>query len=262
MGFARVVNMVEYQNLFPDDRTFRYWLAPRAFYQPFSREIEQLSASLADDISRAWLDAILAFRLSGNYARLPAASPADQYAPGDLPRWPNPMRFIDCGAYNGDTIEQFSRRGYRFDAIAAFEPDAGNFSKLARRAAAHGPAVCFPCGVGSSTSLVRFQSGAGMASRSSPDGDSAIQCVAIDEALGNFEPTLIKMDIEGAELDGLCGARGVIAASRPGLAICVYHQPAHLWQVPLLISSWNLGYSLYFRGHGHNSFDLVLYAIP
>lgn len=263
MGFARVVNMVEFQNLFPDDRPFRYWLAPRAFYRPFLPEIEQLSASLADETSLAWLNAVLAFRLTGDYARLPAASPGDQYSPDGLPRWPNPMRFIDCGAFNGDTIEQFARRdGYRFDAIAAFEPDPANFVTLARRAAAYGPAVCFPCGVAGSISLVRFQSGQGMGSRGSPDGDSAIQCVAIDEALGNFGPTLIKMDVEGAELDALWGARGVIAAARPGLAICLYHQPSHLWQVPLLIGGWNLGYRLYFRGHAHSGFDLVLYAIP
>jgi FkbM family methyltransferase len=263
MGFARVVNMVQYQNLFPNDRTFRYWLAPSAFYHPFLPKIEQLSAALDDDLSRAWLNAILTFRLSGDYARLPAAKPYDQYGPNDLPRWPNPMRFIDCGAFNGDTIEQFARRdGYRFDAIAAFEPEPKNFSELARRAAAHGPVVCFPCGVAGSTSLVRFQSGHGMGSRSSSDGDSAIQCVAIDEALGNFRPTLIKMDVEGAELGALHGARGVVAASRPGLAICVYHEPAHLWQVPLLIRDWNLGYRLYLRGHAHSGFDLVLYAIP
>lgn len=263
IGFARVVNMVEYQNLFPDDRPFRYWLAPRAFYGPFLPEIERLSASLADETSRVWLKAVLAFRLTGDYARLPAATPRDQYSPDGLPRWPNPMRFIDCGAFNGDTIEQFARRdGYRFEAIAAFEPDPANFAALARRAAAHGPAFCFPCGVAASTSLVRFQSGQGMGSRSSPDGDSAIQCVAIDEALRNFGPTLIKMDIEGAELDALWGARGVIAASRPGLAISLYHQPAHLWQIPLLIAGWDLGYRLYVRVHSHNGFEVVLYAIP
>jgi FkbM family methyltransferase len=263
MGFARVINMVEYQNLFTDDQPFRYWLTPGTFYQPFLLEIDQLLALLADEMSRVWLKAVLAFRLTGDYSRLPSPTPRDQYRPDGLPRWSNPMRFIDCGAFNGDTIEQFARRdGYRFDAIAAFEPDPGNFAALTARASTHGPSACFPCGVGASTSLVRFQTGQGMGSRSSPEGDSAIQCVAIDQALGNFRPTLIKMDIEGAELEALWGARNTIMASRPGLAISLYHQPAHLWQIPLLISSWSLGYRLYIRGHAHNGFELVFYAIP
>ena len=262
MGFARVVNIVEYQNLFPDDRGFRYWLAPRTFYRPFLQDFERLSAALADDESRAWLKSLLLLRLTGDYAALPAHTPQEQYGPKALPRWPNPMRFIDCGAFTGDTIEHFARGDYRFDAIAAFEPDPANFGPLRSRATAHGPAACFPCGVGASTSIVRFQSGAGMGSRSSPDGDSFIQLVAIDDALGNFGPTLIKMDVEGAEIDALWGAKKTIETYRPGLAICIYHQPAHLWQIPLLIQSWNLGYRLFIRGHGGNGFDLVMYAIP
>ena len=44
------------------------------------------------------------------------------------------------------------------------------------------------------------------------------------------------MDIEGAEYEALLGARGTISKYRPGLAISLYHRPADLWQIPLLIN--------------------------
>jgi len=38
------------------------------------------------------------------------------------------------------------------------------------------------------------------------------------------------MDIEGAEIDALQGAKKIIQKSNPMLAICVYHKPNHLWK--------------------------------
>lgn len=263
VGFARVMNMVEFQNGFPQDRTFRYWLAPASDYRPHLARIEALLEVLGDDRSRQWVSSVLEFRLSGDYACLPAPSPADAYFPQDLPRWADPIRFVDCGAYTGDTIERLAQSGgYRFEAIVAFEPDPSNYAQLARNAARWGPAVCLPCAVGASTARIGFASGLGTGSRASEIGDLQVQCVAIDEALGGFRPTLIKMDIEGAELDALSGARRTIAESRPALAICLYHQAAHLWEIPLLVHSWDLGYDLFVRCHAHGSFELVLYAVP
>jgi hypothetical protein len=86
--------------------------------------------------------------------------------------------------------------------------------------------------------------------------------VSIDDALHGFSPNFIKMDIEGAELAALLGARRTIHDCRPGLAICLYHHPAHLWQIPNLIRSWNLDYRFYLRVHSNNGFELVMYAVP
>ena len=73
---------------------------------------------------------------------------------------------------------------------------------------------------------------------------------------------IIKMDIEGSEYDALLGGIKIIHDIRPGLAISVYHKPSDLWELPLLIDSWNLGYDLYLRSHQYNGFYVVLYAIP
>jgi FkbM family methyltransferase len=262
LGFRRTLNMVHFHNLFPDGQPFRFWLTSRAFYRGREREIEAAASLLGDATSRRWFNDVLAFRLTGDYGRLPVPSPADQYFPGDLPRWKNPMRFVDCGAFDGDTVLALGRAGYELDAIAAFEPDPENYAALVGRVRCHPSAFCFPCGVAGSTGQTRFAAGAGMGSHEAADGNTVIQCVALDDALSGFRPTFLKMDIEGGEPDALEGARRMIAAERPSLAIALYHEPSHLWEIPRKIADWDLGYRLEIRGHGHGSYDTVLYALP
>lgn len=253
-GFRRTLNMVDFYNLFPD-QPWRYWIAPRSFYREHEDEIERARAMLGDDLSREWFDTVLAFRLTGDYSHLLRPTD-DQYFPAGLPRWPSPMRYVDCGAYNGDTIEAFAGAGYAFDEIAAFEPDPENFATLSRLAL---PMRCFQSGVSDRARSVSF-SAAGPSGKTG-SGEMTIQCVAIDDAIPGFRPTLIKMDVEGDELDALRGARKTLE-DRPGLAISLYHHPEHHWAIPLHLAALDLGYRFEIRGHTQQSFDTVLYAYP
>lgn len=265
MGFAKVLNVVEFYNHFPNAIPDHYWLTDSSYYTPFTNAIASLKNLLADEKSRHLLDAVVEFRCTGDYSKLPLPSLDDQYKPTDLPQWNNPLRFIDCGAFDGDTLDHLQKAGYRFEAISAFEPDQENYRALVTRIRAQfpsTPATCFPCGVSATSDMLRFDANEGMSSALNSQGSTCIQCVAIDEALIGFLPNLIKMDIEGAEPDALLGAKKTIETSRPGLAISLYHHPAHLWQIPLLVASWQLDYTFFIRAHGHNTFDLVMYAFP
>ncbi|MBO5118814.1 hypothetical protein J6B78_02715, partial [Methanocorpusculum sp.] len=63
----------------------------------------------------------------------------------------------------------------------------------------------------------------------------------------------------------LKGARNHILAEKPKLAICVYHKPDDLWEIPEYILSLNPKYKLYLRqymfGNGENPWETVLYAV-
>jgi FkbM family methyltransferase len=174
-------------------------------------------------------------------------------------RWAEPMRFIDCGAYDGDTIQLMLDNSYDLDAVIALEPDQHNYAKLASRFGDLN-AVFLPCGVSSSAGFARFHRGLGVSSRIGEVGETTIQCVSIDEALPSFAPTLIKMDIEGAEPAALRGAERTLRRHRPGLAIAIYHKPEHLWEIPLWLARLTLGYRMYLRGHHHTGYDLILYC--
>jgi len=75
-------------------------------------------------------------------------------------------------------------------------------------------------------------------------------------------PTYIKLDIEGAEKAALEGAVKTISRHAPKLAVCVYHKPADLWELPLYIREIYPAGKMYLRSHGENGFETVLYVLP
>ena len=72
--------------------------------------------------------------------------------------------------------------------------------------------------------------------------------------------SLIKMYIEGAELDAISGAKHLIENGSP-LAISVYHKPSDIWMIPELILSINPCYKFYLRHYSKSIVDTVLYGI-
>lgn len=71
----------------------------------------------------------------------------------------------------------------------------------------------------------------------------------------------IKMDIEGSETEALDGAAKIIREFKPKLAICAYHKPNDLWEIPIRLKSLNQGYELYFGHHSPIPWESVFYAI-
>lgn len=66
-----------------------------------------------------------------------AMAPGAQYFPNYLFQLGNNEVFVDCGAYDGDTVDELRRASNdQFVCIIAFEPDPDNFSAL--RSAANG----------------------------------------------------------------------------------------------------------------------------
>jgi FkbM family methyltransferase len=163
----------------------------------------------------------------------------------------------------GDTLA--AMEGYKLEAVAAFEPDQENFQALKiwveQAVGLPKETVLFPCGLGSQTGWQSFHSSQQAGSAMGEAGETAIQVLALDDVLPRFEPTFIKLDIEGAETAALNGAAQTITSSQPRLAICVYHRPDDLWNVPLLMRQLVPGHRLFLRYHGFNGFDAVAYAI-
>lgn len=271
LGYGPCIPFVGFHDRFATDLGDRFWLTRRSYYEEHVMVIVEASTLWADEASPQLYTALIEFRRTGDYTHLPPPqTDQPQYFPRDLPGWPpaTPLRFVDCGAYDGDTLTALANIGIPVEAIAAFEPDLANFRYLAERAWAYRPTPpggipLWPCAVAARTERLPFSASEGEGSHLSTGGDEmVISCVALDDALPGFRPNLIKMDIEGAELDALQGSRALITRHRPGLAICVYHRPGHLWEIPLLFHCWQVDYEFYLRAHAHNGFEVVLYAVP
>ncbi|MCU1234543.1 MAG: hypothetical protein JWP63_2510, partial [Candidatus Solibacter sp.] len=197
------------------------------------------------------------------------ADPVPQtiYFPDDLFALTEREVFIDCGGYDGDTVRAFLKvSASRFERIVAFEPDPISYDKLVASVAAlpreiAGRIETHRKATGSANGTVRF---AALGTRESAIGvgDSEVECVTLDRALSDAVPTHVKMDIEGAEMEALEGARNTIARHSPVLAICTYHLQNDLWRIPALIHSINPEYKFYLRPHLLEGWDVVCYAIP
>ncbi|MCL4529160.1 MAG: FkbM family methyltransferase [Chloroflexi bacterium] len=267
LDFSRIITPVELYDDFADDLGTRFWLTSRDFYADYRREIDAVSNLFTDETSRDLYNRLIQFRLAGDYSILPGPDLEHQYFPADIPVWKTPLRFVDCGAYDGDTLTSFINAGIPIEAIAAFEPDENNFRKLSQfiqdKKDRFLSASLWPCGVFSSTTQLKFSTGRGEASNINTTGNGMLQCVSLDEAIPTFAPNLIKMDVEGAEYEALLGAKKTIMNNCPGLAIAVYHRPEHIWQIPLLIKHWMDGeYTYHLRAHAFNDFEVIFYAVP
>ena len=70
----------------------------------------------------------------------------------------------------------------------------------------------------------------------------------------------IKMDIEGAELSALMGAKQTITQHKPTLAICVYHSLKDFYEIPEFITKLDLGYQFYLQHSTVHGDETVLFA--
>lgn len=261
-GVERVLTPIHLPQLIDRPKTRPgYWLDLDFDYQAHDAGFTRARALLADDKSRTLFDAILRYRRNGHIADCPSPSADDEYTPADLPRFAEPLRLVDCGAFTGVAIHKFLKAGYAIDSLVAFEPDAASFATLAARNFPVRQSLTLPLGTWSTTTQLKFSSESSMASHLDESGDVTIQCVAIDDVLHGEPVNLVKLDVEGAEIETLKGMARTIRDQRPNLLVSAYHTPGHLHEIAELIDEWALGYRFHLRVHEHNSFGVVLYAL-
>jgi FkbM family methyltransferase len=265
LKFQNIVHLYDFIDEYSTQIDNLYWLTNRDYYHENLSKFLKVKELFKEQQSIDIYDNIINFLLTFNLNILPTPNPTNQYFPDNIKVWDGMNAFLDVGSFDGQTImDAYSRYG-KLGTVIAYEPDPLNIKFIKQKIDLFNPAVNFfliPCGVGSSVEILKFSSGFGEGSAIQKDGDCNIQCLSLDDTLFGIVPGYIKMDIEGAEFEALRGAENTIKKYRPSLAISLYHKPDHLFEVPLLIKSWNLGYNYYIRSHGNNLFETVLYCIP
>ena len=140
------------------------------------------------------------------------------------------------------------------------EPEEGNQNTCKMALEGIVNITIHPYGAGAEEAVRRF-SASDSASAITEDGELEIQVRRIDNPVCDV-PTFIKMDIEGAELDALDGVWRVISDHHPALAICVYHRPSDIWEVPHKVLSMHGKYSVYLRHYTESNYETVMFFVP
>ena len=184
--------------------------------------------------------------------------------------------FVDCGAYVGDTVEQYlTVKSGVFGKIYAFEPDEINYKALGYRlerlkkewAIEDNKMIMIFGGVGGKTTQMRMRQTENgkdrLGSGFLPDSertDAGIHIYAIDDYFAELPVSFIKADIESFEELMIQGAKNVIKRDKPKMAICIYHNPSDMYRLPLLIKEINENYRFDVRQHYCDISETVLYV--
>lgn len=202
--------------------------------------------------------------LQDNYFK--AIYSQNQYFDKDIVEFSDQESFVDVGAYIGDTADKFlAATNNSYEKMHLFELDQEIFLKLQNNVKKYSSdkIICYPYGLGKENKVVEYYSG---------DSNSSIkdnrieknkigEIWKLDDILKDQKVTFIKMDIEGAETDALIGAQEIIKSQKPKLAICIYHSPEDMLNIPCLIKKMVPDYKIYIRHYTDLMLETVCYAI-
>ena len=260
------------------------WMGSPNIHAGRERDMEQAALLWSDPASRELYYACIKAQQDRNLLVLPPGTPLKRlkqperfavvlnswafhqiysyFCEREVGRWSEPLRYLECGAYDGSDLAGAEAAGYDIEAYAGLEPNPVNFSQITRVTRLVPGAQAFPLAASERTQQLRFHMD-DLTGCVGKDGE-VVQAVSIDDAFFNFRPSLITMDVEGQEAGALRGARETIRAHRPGLAVRVYHRPDDFYVLPMLVKELTagLGYRYYLRRFLNSMFDMTFYAVP
>jgi len=264
LGFERIALFGHLAWRYPQQLLPHYCMDLPENVLPEADAIRQAFALLGDDRSRKLYVDHIEWRLHLNHDLLPVSSPLQIYFDAQFSDNCLAEVVFDLGAFNGDTLESYLASGRDFLAYHCFEPVAQNFAQLQAgvqrvddaRVKTHRLAI------GERVGDVLIEAANGPSSRVGM-GDERVPMTTLDElSASGLLPTFIKIDIEGLEPQCLAGGRAMITEHEPLIAVSVYHEQNHLWQILLQLHSYSTNYRYSLGPHVSDGWDLVLYAVP
>lgn len=168
--------------------------------------------------------------------------------------------FIDGGGFDGATTKLFTELYPNYAQVFYFEPNTESMVN-SRMALRHVDRInYFELGLWNKQDDLRFDPSLGSASAISNEGSTVIHAASLDDQI-NAPISMIKLDIEGAELNAIDGATRTIVENRPVLAICVYHDQKDMWRVPRKVLKLVPDYKVYLRHYTQGVFETVMYFV-
>ncbi|HBL84543.1 MAG: hypothetical protein A2Y17_00930 [Clostridiales bacterium GWF2_38_85] len=201
---------------------------------------EYAYSRLADDESRAVMESVLSYNISGDISHLFEVC-SEKY------------RFekhsdvhIDIGAYDGDTVIEFAKENDSYSEIIAVEPDEKNYKKLSENTSNIRDVNCINAAAWSGDGTGRLSQGKGRGSTLENEGNP-IRVISIDNIAKRKKVGSIKIDSEGSDKEVLYGAVNTICGQTPQLAVAVYHRAEDMFAIPQLLWYYNNKYKIYLR---------------
>lgn len=239
------------------------------FYKENKEKFQKVYELLGDESSKDDFVSYLSYRMTGNFNLLNENKFPQYLHPKVKPK--NQEVIIDGGAFDGDTVKLFISLNLEDIEIHSFEPAISNYKILEEFTTQLGRKGLFVNNLGLGDENIELF----MKTDEVPhegykvenEGNEKISIITIDEYLRRNrigKVNLIKMDIEGFELNALKGAKKSILKNKPKLQICLYHSFEDLIEIPIYIneqfSSLNYQYFVGIHCNEMNDIEFLLYC--
>jgi len=258
------------EQIIPCPSEFASWNSPQGFNIHLNG-YEWAYNFFNDDLSRQLvLDRISLILLDKG---LKVNTKSDCYYEDEFIKLGNHEIFVDGGAFTGDSVISFINTVSKSDVmfhIYSFEPDKGNYELALNNLRGYPNVTIEQKGLWSSEKILTFSEHTTNTLNSSfvNQGGTKTYFVPVTSLDAYFKgksdnelPSLIKMDIEGAEKEALLGSAEIIKRRKPKLAICAYHKPEDIYELPRIILNIRNDYRFCLRQHEKGQYDTVLYAV-
>ena len=221
---------------------------------------------LTDELSKRTYLELLNFYMASCEAPHTIFPYEEHYFAYDLYKKDEDEVFVDCGAYDGDTLDFFIHNQTDFKRYIAIEADKMNFEKLQNKSESRGwndKIMCINAFLSDKKDTVCFSSrGTSFSGNDFTEEGQNVETCTLDELVYEYAPTFIKINLEGADLDAVRGGERTIREYAPLLAIQGHHRMEHLWEIVETIQNYLKGqYKFYLRNYKGIS-EFTFYAIP
>lgn len=220
----------------------------------YAGELQAVYTLLADAKSREVFSATLNYKLSGKISYLFNCTTQRVDDICELLRPAQDEVYMDLGAYNGDTVRELGElTDWHWREVLAVEPDRRNCRKLRvladELAERNLPVKVHEAGIWNKEGELGFSDSGGRQSTFIGAEKRTVPVTTIDAVAAGREVSLIKMDVEGAEVQALEGGRKTLQKFLPKLFVAAYHYDVDLFRLPLLLQQIAPQYKIFLRKH-------------
>ncbi len=246
--------MSEQEFYLPDVPVFGDTLFDYNYFLSNISKFEKVYEKLSDEKSKEVYVSSIKYKLSGKVEYLFSCQTDIKESFDNIFKIDFPCRYVDIGAYNGDTINQFLYfTNNRITKITAFEPDIKNFAKLLKNTEKiqNCSIDCYNAAAYDKDGTLFFNSRSGRNSsiESNALHNKSVETKAVraDNILKNEKVGIIKIDAEGSDKKALLGLENTIKRCAPCICVAAYHRSEDYFDIPFTVLDLHSEYNVYFR---------------
>lgn len=172
--------------------------------------------------------------------------------------------YVDVGVFdlqNSIDFAKWATKGYK--KIYAFEPDPGCYQRSLERLKRmdeefQSKVELIQKGLSSHEGVLEFPEEYKTSGEYSDSRKILVEVTSLDSYLEGKPVTLVKMDVEGAEMDVLLGMRETVLKYKPRLEVCIYHKHEDFFEIMSYLLDLVPEYKFYLRHYNSNETETVL----